>query len=162
MQWLQSSQMFFLPFCSVWKCQEGKKTFKGRRHRSSLERPPGLTGICGSWGKVVGNKTGNICRACIFRGILNTRVRVLIWWTVTSHWRFWSQKISWELRVRRNGLRAVPGRWEKMLLHSVPCYRAPVKKKKGINKAEEVRIEERECKAYFGDRIYMSWWLARI
>lgn len=48
------------------------------------------------------------------------------------------------------------GRWEKMLLHSVPCYRAPVKKKKGINKAEEVRIEERECKAYFGDRIYVS------
>lgn len=39
---------------------------------------------------------------------------------------------------------------------SLPCYGAPVKNKKGINKTEEVRIKERECKKYFGDRIYVT------
>lgn len=48
------------------------------------------------------------------------------------------------------------GRQEKMLFLSIPCYRAPVKNKKGMNNAEEVRIEERECKGCFGDRIYMT------
>lgn len=33
---------------------------------------------------------------------------------------------------------------------------AQLKKQEGINNAEELRIEEKECKGCFGDRLYMT------